>query len=90
MDGSVEHRLNYDDRIVSIGGSVMTNFASFTTALRQTRPGDTVGFVVFRSGQEITIPVALGEGGPVYRLEEVPSPTERPFAVRRVRLLMSR
>jgi predicted metalloprotease with PDZ domain len=77
--------LDYDDQIVSIGGNTITDYASFTTAMGQTRPGETVDFVVSRFGQQVTIPVTLGERSvPVYRLEEVASPTERQLAVRRV------
>jgi predicted metalloprotease with PDZ domain len=77
--------LDYDDRVVSIGGNSITDYASFTTALRRTRPGETVDFVVSRFGRQVTIPVTLGvRSVPVYRLEEVASPTERQLAVRRV------
>lgn len=77
--------LSFDDRIVSIGGDVITDYASFRSALQQTHPGDTVDFVVSRFGQQIRIPVILGERSvPVYRLEDVASPTERQLAVRRV------
>ena len=76
--------LDYDDQIVSIAGSTITDYASFTTALSKTRPGQTVQFVVSRFGRQITIPVTLGERSPVYRLEEVASPTQRQLAVRRV------
>lgn len=77
--------LDYDDRIVSIGNSSITDYNSFQTAMRQTRPGQAVDFVVSRFGQQLTIPVTLGERSvPVYRLEEVASPTEHQLAVRRV------
>jgi predicted metalloprotease with PDZ domain len=77
--------LNYDDQIVSIGDSVIADYDSFVAALRQTRPGQTVNFVISRFGQQMAIPVTLGERSvPVYRLEEVASPTERQLAVRRL------
>jgi predicted metalloprotease with PDZ domain len=77
--------LSYDDRVVSIGGSPITDYNSFVAALRQTQPGETVDFVISRFGQDMTVPVTLGERNvPVYRLEEVASPTVGQLAVRRV------
>ncbi len=76
--------LNYGDEVLAIGGTEVTDYDSFVTALRRYGPGATVEFRVARFGGERLIPVTLGARNvPVYRLEEIENPSDLQLAVRR-------
>lgn len=53
--------LKVDDIIISLGEGRVADFESLRRAIFAHKPGDTVDVVVLREGQEVTVPVILGE-----------------------------
>jgi Lon-like protease len=58
--GPSDGHLKEGDRIVSVDGTPVSTGAEVRTAVGKHKPGDTVTFVVERSGAQVTVPVVAG------------------------------
>lgn len=60
----IDTRIDRDhaDTILSVGGKSVNEVDEFVALMDQHSPGETVRFTVLRDGQQVEIPVTLGEG----------------------------
>ncbi|MDR3239962.1 MAG: trypsin-like peptidase domain-containing protein [Clostridiales bacterium] len=61
ISASANNQLRSGDRITAIDGAAVTNLASYNAVMKNYHVGDTIQIAVSRDGQNITVPIVLGE-----------------------------